>query len=192
MMAALMTPLRLGQWKAPQCLRLLRSYSTPSTSTTPPLLLKLRGDLKTAMKAKDTARLNVLRGVLADITNASKTSTPASTDMQVVALLRKRSAASKAAVVEFKEAKREDLVGKEEEQISILEGYAGEVATVPEEEIVAAIKEMVKMMTVDGAKVNMGSLVKKMIGPGGVYDGKNVEAKTVAKLVQAELDITKS
>lgn len=79
------------------------------------------------------------------------------------------------------------MVAKEEEQVSILEGYAGEVKTVPEEEIMAAIKEMAKMMTADGAKVNMGSLVKKLIGPGGVYDGKNVEAKTVAKLVQAEL-----
>jgi len=139
------------------------------------------------MKSKDTARLNVLKGLLADITNASKTATPAKTDMQIVSLLRKRSTASKAAAEEFKAAKRDDLVEKEEEQVRILDTYAGEVAVVSEEEIKASLKELKTKMDKEGSKVDKGSLIRKLIGPGGKYDGQNIEAKTVARLVQAEL-----
>jgi len=148
----------------------------------------LRGDLKTAMKARDTSRLNVLRGVLADITNASKTASPAKTDLQIVSLLRKRAAASKAAAEEFQKAKRQDLVGKEEEQVAIMEGYAGSVKMVDEDEIKAKIKDVRKEMDNEGTKVDKGSLIRKLIGPGGVFDGQPVEAKTVARMVQVELD----
>jgi uncharacterized protein YqeY len=47
---------------------------TDAPSSAPPLLLKLRSDLKTAMKAKDTNRLNVLRGLLAEVTKQPRSS----------------------------------------------------------------------------------------------------------------------
>jgi len=170
------------------CLRSIRLTSTSSTTPSiPPLLLKLRSDLKTAMKSKDTARLNVLKGLLADITNASKTSIPAKTDMQIVSLLRKRSTASKAAAEEFKAAKRDDLVEKEEEQVRIMEGYVGEIVVVGEEEIKTSLRALKSEMNREGSKVDKGSLIRKLIGPGGKFDGQNIEAKTVARLVQAEL-----
>ena len=107
--------------------------------------------------------------------------------MQIVSLLRKRSTASKAAAEEFKAAKRDDLVEKEEEQVRIMESYAGEVAVVGEEEIKASLKELKAEMDKEGSKVDKGSLIRKLIGPGGKFDGQNIEAKTVARLVQAEL-----
>ena len=83
----------LSQNICPQC-RHYATTSEPSTLQAPPLLLKLRSDLKTAMKAKDTPRLNVLRALLADVTNSAKTSNPIKTDMQLLSLLRKRAAAA--------------------------------------------------------------------------------------------------
>src|SRR3954471_6261859 len=81
---------------------LYRLYSTPSTEApASPLLSKLRTDLKSAMRAKDTARLSVLRSLLADITNASKTSSPITNDVALLALLRKRISASQTATDEF-------------------------------------------------------------------------------------------
>lgn len=175
--------------RAPQLTHSARCpYSSDAPPPAPPLLLKLRGDLKTAMKAKDTSRLNVLRGILSDITNASKTATPAKTDLQIVSLLRKRAAASKQAAEEFQKAKREDLVGKEEEQVAIMEGYAGSVKMVDEEEIKAKVKNVRMEMDKEGTKVDKGSLIRKLIGPGGVFDGQPVEAKTVARMVQVELN----
>lgn len=64
-----------------------RTYAAPPSATSvpaSPLLFKLKGDLKTAMKEKDTNRLNVLRGIIADVTNSAKTSNPIKTDMQLV------------------------------------------------------------------------------------------------------------
>ena len=53
-------PLRVMRtWQCPRCLarRSLRFLSTDSTETAPPpLLSKIRNDLKTAMRARDTAR----------------------------------------------------------------------------------------------------------------------------------------
>ncbi|TVY31656.1 Altered inheritance of mitochondria protein 41, mitochondrial, partial [Lachnellula cervina] len=111
-----------------------RSYATGAT-TPPPMLLKIRKDLKSAMQNKDANRLSVLRALLSQTLNASKTSSPINTDMQMLALLRKSSAQSRAASEEFKKNGREDLASKEEDQIKVLEEYAGDVSVVGEEEV---------------------------------------------------------
>src|ERR1051326_7942459 len=64
----------------------LQSSSTDDAKRNP-TLSRLREDLKTAMRAKDAARLSVLRAVLANITNASKTNAPVKDDLALLALL---------------------------------------------------------------------------------------------------------
>lgn len=71
------------------------------------------------MRAKDTHRLTVLRALLAQTLNASKTSSPISTDAQVLSLLRKNTSASKSAAEEFTTAGRQDLADKENAQIEV-------------------------------------------------------------------------
>ncbi|KFY47813.1 hypothetical protein V496_10429, partial [Pseudogymnoascus sp. VKM F-4515 (FW-2607)] len=115
------------------CCRLYSS--TTGTGTAPPMLLKIRKDLKTAMQDKDKNKLNVLRALLSQSLNASKTNSPIVTDMQMLALVRKNAAASKQAAAEFVEAGRQDLADKEAEQMRVMEEYIGEVKTVGEEEI---------------------------------------------------------
>ncbi|TKA31277.1 hypothetical protein B0A50_02122 [Salinomyces thailandicus] len=166
---------------------LLHSYATSSSTTAPapPLLLKLRRDLKTAMQTKDTTRLNVLRSLLADVTNAAKSPTPLSTDVQLLSLLRKRAAAGKAATEEFKTAGREDLVEREESQVKVMEEYAGGVETVGGEEIRGAVVSAVEAMRQAEAKaVQMGEVMKKVLGPGGGLEGKPVERGEVARVVK--------
>ena len=87
------------------------------------------------MQDKDKNKLNVLRALLSQSLNASKTSSPIVTDMQMLALVRKNAAASKQAAAEFVEAGRQDLADKETEQMRVMEEYIGEVKTVGEEEI---------------------------------------------------------
>ena len=65
------------------------------------------------MKAKDTNRLNVLRGLLAEVTNAAKTAQPLDSDMKLLGLLRKRTSAANQAAKEFSDAGRQDLTEKE-------------------------------------------------------------------------------
>ncbi|TVY12497.1 Altered inheritance of mitochondria protein 41, partial [Lachnellula arida] len=112
----------------------VRGYAT-GANTPAPMLLKIRKDLKSAMQNKDANRLLVLRALLSQTLNASKTSSPINTDMQMLSLLRKSSAQSRAASEEFKRNGREDLARKEEDQIRVLEEYAGGVSVVGEEEV---------------------------------------------------------
>ncbi|MCJ1478532.1 hypothetical protein MMC13_007212 [Lambiella insularis] len=153
----------------------------------PPLLMKLRSDMKAAMKAKDTNRLEVLRGIIAETTNASKTATPFKTDIQILSLLRKRAAASKAAAQEFGAAKREDLRDKEEAQIAILEEYASGVETVGEDQIIEVAARVVGQMRTEGQTVNLGTVLKTLVGAGGELDGKPVEGAKVARIVKGML-----
>ncbi|GAB7362932.1 hypothetical protein MBLNU230_g3231t1 [Neophaeotheca triangularis] len=166
-----------------------RHYAAPPSSAlpAPPLLLKLRRDLKTAMKEKDTSRLNVLRGLLSDVTSQAKTSNPVRTDMQILSMLRKRAASAKAAGEEFKAAGRSDLVDKEEGQAKILEEYAGDVETMSEDDIRNAVSKSIDAAKAEGGKVNMGDVLKRLLGPGGSLDGKPVEKADVAKYVKEQL-----
>lgn len=151
-------------------------------------MAKLKGDLKTALKVKDTNRLSVLRGILADVTNSAKTSTPIKTDMQLLSLLRKKAAASNNAKEEFKAAGRDDLVEKEEAQVAVCEEYASSVETVSEGDIRRAVTQVVEeVKAVAQGKANMGDVLKKVLGPGGNLEGKPVERSEVAKIVKQVL-----
>ncbi len=95
------------------------------------------------MQARDTNRLSVLRSLLTETLNASKTSTPINTDLQMLALLRKSTTASRIASEEFKSAGRQDLAEKEESQARIMEEYTRSMEAVGGEDILAAVKGVV-------------------------------------------------
>ncbi|KAH8681385.1 Yqey-like protein-domain-containing protein [Xylariales sp. PMI_506] len=166
---------------------LVRFYS--SDPPPPPLLQKLKADLKTAMRAKDAARLSVLRSILSATLNASKTANPINTDAQLVALLRKTARASEEASAEFKSAGREDLVEKEEQQISILDEYVSGsgVQVLGDEELKTIVSGVVTAMTSEGVvqgKAKLGDVMKKLLAPGGPLEGKSVEKADLARVVK--------
>ena len=162
------------------CSRLQYSTSSPPS----PLLSRLREDLKSAMRARDTPKLNVVRGILADITNSSKTASPVKDDLALLALLRKRITAAKQAAQQAEEVGRPDLVDKEAEQMGILEQYAGNVKTISDEEIQQSITRIVEQLQKEGKEVVTGNILKKCFGPGGAFEGRMVEKQTVARLVK--------
>ncbi|KAI5235129.1 GatB/YqeY domain-containing protein [Aureobasidium subglaciale] len=170
------------------CLRY--RYATDAPASAPPLLLKLRSDLKTAMKAKDTNRLNVLRGLLAEVTNAAKTAQPLDSDLKLLSLLRKRTSAANQAAEEFSKAGRQDLTEKENAAIKVLEEYAGNVEVVGEDYIKEVVQKTIETIKAEaeGAKVVMGDVLKKLLAPGGAFEGKPVEKSQVAKAVRQFLD----
>ena len=174
------------------CRQSLRAFATSqhraSTSIPPasPLLVKLRSDLKAALQSKDTNRLNVLRALLADITNASKTTSPITTNPQFLSLIRKRLAAAEGAVGEFKAGGRQDLVDKEENQMGVLKDYMKDVGgdAMSAEELKDTIAEVLEESKAQG-RVVMGDVLKKLLGPGGKLEGKGADGKEVAKLVRS-------
>ncbi|OCL02607.1 GatB/YqeY domain-containing protein [Glonium stellatum] len=162
-------------------------------SSTPPnlsssVLTQLRNDLKTAMRNKDTARLSVLRAVLAEITNASKTNSPIANDLQLLALLRKRIGSAQSAAAEFLAANRLDLATKEDKQIAVMEEYAGSVKTVGQADIKDAVEGAIRKLKAGSEKLDLGSVLKSVTGSGGELEGKPVEKKEVVRIVKEMLE----
>lgn len=101
-------------------------------------------DLKTAMKAKDTVALNVLRALKTSLTNASiekgGLGTPLD-DAEVQAIVRKQIKQRRDSIEQFENAGRAELANNEKAEIIILERYlpaalsAGEVAALIDEVI---------------------------------------------------------
>lgn len=142
--------------------------------------------MKTAMQTKDSNRLSVLRSLLTQTLNASKTSSPINTDMQMLALLRKTANASRAASEEFKGAGRQDLADKEDLQLKIMEEYAGSVETMGEDEIRSTVKGVLDSMKAEGSKMATGDVLKRVFSP-EVLGSKPVEKADVAKIVKQAL-----
>ncbi|GAW12139.1 hypothetical protein EKO27_g4231 [Xylaria grammica] len=157
---------------------------TYSDAPAPPLLQKLKADLKTAMRAKDAARLSVLRAALASTLNASKTSSPITTDVALVALLRKQARGCADARAEFAAAGRDDLATKEEAQIAILDEYleGSGVEELDGDQLRAVVQGAVAGL--GGEKPKMGDIMKILLAPGGPLDGKNVEKAELARVVK--------
>ncbi|KAL7816619.1 hypothetical protein V8C26DRAFT_428867 [Trichoderma gracile] len=169
-----------------QCLsRPSRFYSADADAPPPPLLQKLKGELKAAMRAKDAPRLSVLRSIMSANLNASKTASPIRTDVQLVALIRKLQKSAQDAVADAQTAGRDDLVQKENQQIAILDEYiaASGVQTIGEAEIRVLINEAIEAAKGAGAagKSLMGDVMKRV---NSALEGKDVDRKSVAALVK--------
>ncbi|PNY23118.1 Altered inheritance of mitochondria protein 41, mitochondrial [Tolypocladium capitatum] len=166
-------------------LRAPRFYSTASDDAPPPFLQKLKGELKSAMRAKDAPRLSVLRAIMSANLNASKTSTPIKTDVQLVALVRRIQKISQDAAAEAKAAGRDDLAEKEVEQIRILDEYlsGSGVQSLGDAELKALVQDAVEASRSAGtaAKSLMGDVMKRLAA---ALEGKDVDRKQVANLVK--------
>ncbi|KAL2012503.1 hypothetical protein VTN00DRAFT_28 [Thermoascus crustaceus] len=174
------TPLRFSTRLGLRAVR----YNSTSAPATPPLMAKIRTDLKTAMRAKDTARLNVLRAIITETNNASKTSSPITTDLQLLSLIRKKTAQSKEASQQFADANRPDLKEKEDAQIAVLEEYAGQVETMSFEQIKETVSQVIAQLKGEGKKADIGTVLKTLFAPGGALDGKPAERAEVAKIAK--------
>ena len=139
------------------------------------------------MRTKDTPRLAVLRAIISDITNSTKTQSPILDDISLLSLLKKRISASRTAVEEFYQADRKDLVNKEEEQLRILEDYASKIRTMDSGEIRDLVIKLVESLRSDSRQLSMGDVMKRAFGPEGAFEGKMVEKKEVVKTVKEVL-----
>ena len=133
----------------------------------------------------DLNRLDVLRGLLSDVTNAAKTTNPVTTDAQMLKIIQRRVKSSEAAVEEFQSAKRDDLKDREVAQIAVLEAYIDR-NVMGENEITRAIQDVIGIMRSEEKIVNQGSVMKSLVGPGGTLENQPVDRQIVSRLVKGE------
>jgi len=139
---------------------------------------ELKEAIKTAMKARETTKLNVLRGISAMVTNdlVAKGRGPEGTltEDEMLALIIRASKQRKDSIQQFEAGGRPELAVAEKEELAIIETLLP--AQMSQDEIVAAAKaKAAEMGVVDktGANKLMGMLMKDLKGKA---DGTAVKA----------------
>lgn len=136
---------------------------------------------------KSLSRLDVLRGLIAETTNAAKTSTPVTTDSHMLKIIQKKIKSSREVIVQFEEAKRADLKEKESAQVKVLEEYMKDSGIMSDEDLTIAIQQSIGTMRTEGTKTDKGSVMKHLVGPGGALENQLVDKKEVARIVDGML-----
>ncbi len=145
------------------------------------LRVKILNDIKEAMKAKDSKKLEVLRFVNAEIKNKEIALRPKQVvEGDVVQVLKRYLKQRKEAVIQFTKAGRQDLVDKETYEASIITAYLPETLT--QEQLKPIVDEVVKSIGASSIK-DMGIVMKEVLA----RVGAQADAKTVSMLVKATL-----
>lgn len=140
------------------------------------LKLRITEDMKTAMRAKDAARLGVIRLILSEIKQREVDERISLDDTQVFAVLNKMIKQRRDSLEQFKAANRQDLVDQESFELGVLQAYLpaalgeAEVDQIIKEAIAASgassIKDMGALMTALRPKLqgraDMGEVSKKI------------------------------
>jgi uncharacterized protein YqeY len=98
---------------------------------------RITEDMKSAMRAKDAARLSTIRLLLAAIKQKEVDERITLDDAQVVGVLDKLVKQRKDSITAFSQAGRTDLVDKESAELAVLQGYLPQ--RLSSEEVAAAV-----------------------------------------------------
>lgn len=139
-------------------------------------------DMKTAMRAKDTARLGAIRLLLAAMKQREVDERIELSDADVIAIIEKMIKQRRDSISQFEAAKRQELADAEKFEISVLQAYMPQQMS--EDEIAAAVAEAIAS---SGAKSpqEMGKVIA-LLKPrlAGRADMGKVSAQVKARLSQ--------
>ena len=126
---------------------------------------RITEDMKSAMRAKDSARLSTIRLLLAAIKQREVDERAPVDDPQALVIIEKLIKQRRDSIEQFQRANRQDLVDQERFELSVLAGYQPEQASAGELEaaIAAAIAATGAAGASDMGKV-MGVLKPKLAG----------------------------
>lgn len=138
----------------------------------------IRDGIKDAMRAKDAARLDTLRGLTAAFANEAVTlgRTPQDplSDEEALAVIRRAAKQRKDAIEQFTQGGRADLVESEAAQLAVIEGFLP--AMMPKEAVLEAAKAKAAELGVT-AKAEAGKLMQALMKDlRGKADGNDVKA----------------
>lgn len=133
---------------------------------------QLKDDLKTAMRAKDIVKRDSIRAINTMIKQIEVDERKELNNEDIVKLIQKGIKQRKEAIEQYREASRDDLVQKEQEQIDVFSNYLPEQLN--DEDLQKGIEEIIKEVSAvsikDIGKV-MGSASKKFAG---LAEGKRI------------------
>ena len=118
-------------------------------------------DMKSAMRAKEVARLGTIRLLLAAIKQREVDERIAVDDAGVIALVEKLIKQRKDSISQFEKAGRTDLVDIEAAELVVLQGYLP--AQLSEAEIAAAVEKAIAAVNANGPQ-DMGKVIGSLKG----------------------------
>lgn len=142
---------------------------------------KIKSDLTEAMKSKDADRLSTLRMVKANLMNRRIDKGSDLTDEDVTKALQALVKQRRDSIEQYEKAGRPELAAKEAAEISHIEIYLPQAASL--EEISAAVAEAISETGASSMK-DMGSVMKAALAK---LQGKTADGKLVSEAVKAKL-----
>ncbi|HEY4522016.1 MAG TPA: GatB/YqeY domain-containing protein [Candidatus Paceibacterota bacterium] len=145
------------------------------------LTQKVREDMTAAMKARDSLRVDTLRGALAAFTNElvakGKKPTEELSDNDAVGVLKRLAKQRKEAAEQYEKGGRAELAQKESEELKIIELYLPQMAGREEiEKVARAKKEELGVADASGVGKLTGAVMKEFAGRADGNDVKEVVA----------------
>ncbi|EKD79813.1 MAG: hypothetical protein ACD_40C00290G0004 [uncultured bacterium] len=143
------------------------------------LLQTLQEEMKTAMRARDQARLDALRLMVSAIRYV-EVDTPSLSDEQIIEVLKKEAKKRREAIEAYKAAGRDEQAKQEEYEFELIGQYLPK--TMSEDEV----REIIQNLKIKDQNYNMGEAMKiAMKEVGGKAEG-GVVAKVVRDILQGE------
>jgi len=137
------------------------------------MLDKLREDIKTAMKAKDQVRLDVLRMVTSSIKTTQIEKGEELSEGDMLGILQKAIKSRRDSVEQYEKAGRTDLSEKEKAEIAVLEAYLP--AQMSEDDVRALIRKIIEEEGAE-SKRDIGKVMKRIMSEHkGEVDGKQAQ-----------------
>jgi len=140
------------------------------------LMEQLREDMKLAMKAHDSNKLNTIRFLLAEVRNV-EIDKGEQTDEQIQNLIRKQIKQMQETNEQYKTGGREDLIEENNAKIAVLEAYIP--AAMSAEELSAIVAEVIT--------ANPGQAMGPIIGQVRAKTGGRADGGAIAAAVKSQL-----
>jgi uncharacterized protein len=135
---------------------------------------RLSADLKTAMKARESDRVGVIRLILSELNYARIDKGRDLVHEDVVQVLNRGLKSRRESIEQFRKGGREDLARNEEREVEILRTYLPEPLTGPA--LAAIVDQAIQKAGATTAK-DMGAVMKLVLGEHGArVDGKEVQS----------------
>jgi len=144
---------------------------------------KLQEDLKNAMKAKDSVKLEVVRSVVTGIKNLEVQKMGEADDNDVLQVIKQEVKKRREAIEMYQKAGRTDLLEQEKAELSVLESYLPPLMS--EEEIRQVVRNHIEKLQPKSMKERgkiMGSLMQELKG--------KADGNTVGSILDEELEKT--
>jgi len=120
---------------------------------------RLTDDMKSAMRARETLRLETIRMIRAEILVKDKETGEKATEADIVRILQSMVKKRHDAAAQYREGKREELAEKEITESRIVEGYLP--AQLSEEELSQAVRSVISEMGATSMK-DMGRVMSRL------------------------------